>query len=387
MTNSKFAPSRLGRSLDDVETPQYPEQSAEWKRFVKWRDRDPLAISSGMRTELAKVSGSKLVSGGYMICCPFHADKTPSCRVGTDPGRRNFGKFRCFGCPAHGTWFQLAERLNLDLLTGSQFETEFTPKFFGEYYEEAFLTDTGSVSVDDPLEAGTTHADDRDRKLGLYPIERDLAKRLGIQKEWRSIPTKLLLDIGAELEWWRSPKYPNMQPKWLLFLPVYVKGKRKGFICAELQKPKVKRPSYLNKGGEWSSRFGLFPFDYVINLMRTKETSTVVLVEGPRDALRLLQAGIPALAILGTQSWSERKIRLLEFAGVDRIITLFDGDGPGKQATEDIVPTITSRFDVHTVRLWVIAKSLGLKKLDPCELSPGRITAIRRQVFGPTLKD
>ena len=44
------------------------------------------------------------VNRGNMVCCPFHADRTPSMKLNED-------YFYCFGCGAHGDVIDLAARL------------------------------------------------------------------------------------------------------------------------------------------------------------------------------------------------------------------------------------------------------------------------------------
>jgi hypothetical protein len=124
--------------------------------------------------------------------------------------------------------------------------------------------------------------------------------------------------------------------------------------------------------------------------------SSVVLVEGPRDALRLLSYGIPCMAILGTHSWSDKKSGLLEAAGVDRIITCFDGDEAGKIATNLIVygktvnkavrPNFTpleNLFTVKAVKLWnlPIPKDFAEGKFDPGNLPDSYLQKLKKLVM------
>ena len=44
------------------------------------------------------------IQQGSMVCCPFHADRTPSMQLNED-------YFYCFGCGAHGDVIDLAARL------------------------------------------------------------------------------------------------------------------------------------------------------------------------------------------------------------------------------------------------------------------------------------
>ena len=53
--------------------------------------------------EAAEYYGLKVNRGG-MVCCPFHADRTPSMKLNED-------YFYCFGCGAHGDVIDLAARL------------------------------------------------------------------------------------------------------------------------------------------------------------------------------------------------------------------------------------------------------------------------------------
>ena len=77
MSPKHFASSK-GVLLDDLNIPKYDkETTSEWKRFAEWRDSDQVGLSAGMRRELGKVAGAKAVTHGFMIACPYHADRTP----------------------------------------------------------------------------------------------------------------------------------------------------------------------------------------------------------------------------------------------------------------------------------------------------------------------
>ena len=52
--------------------------------------------------EAAGHCGLKIGRGG-MVCCPFHADRTPSMKLNED-------YFYCFGCGVHGDVIDLAEK-------------------------------------------------------------------------------------------------------------------------------------------------------------------------------------------------------------------------------------------------------------------------------------
>lgn len=322
-------------------------------------------IADKIKGELARITTPKKLGSKFsFILCPYHSEKTPSGRVyHDDSGFSSKAYFKCYGCGVRKSWAQLASDLGLNPFTG---DGEFSPS--GRVLKHSFETVDSDLLGNAPLEATL---DD----LTLYKLTPSNAERVGIENyTWRGFDCEFLRKfVNARISYWdRTGRY-------YMFLPVNLFGEQKGFIQAQLKKPTDKKiPSYLNAGGAWSLHFGLFPFDPAIQLMRSKDLSTLVLVEGPRDALRLLSKGIPAVSILGTQSWSDSKSSNLEFAGVEKIIIFMDGDAAGKAATrmletgkrqEGIVSfkPLSSTFQVETLRLWKVPlpENFPESSLDP----------------------
>jgi hypothetical protein len=160
---------------------------------------------------------------------------------------------------------------------------------------------------------------------------------LPTNKVWRSIPTNFLIEVGAR-------KVTNQWGSSFVYLPVNVLGRERGYIKARLRK-KEGYTSYINSKGSWSAETGLFLYDYVIK--KFNKPRVVVLVEGPRDGLRLCMLGVPAISILGTQSWSDRKSRLLELSGADHAILCMDGDCAGIKAVSMIKGKLHRMMRVH----------------------------------------
>ena len=65
-------------------------------------DLDNIKSKISIRSELEKKT--KLIQKGkdYWCCCPFHEEKTPSCKINDD-----YGSFYCFGCGAKGDIFSI----------------------------------------------------------------------------------------------------------------------------------------------------------------------------------------------------------------------------------------------------------------------------------------
>lgn len=252
--------------------------------------------------QLQSYSGPKKVlnSSSTFVSCPFHSEQTPSGRVFHSPTSRSPGSFKCYGCGQTANWDELAPRLGLQPYKWSKPVAQYTHSRRQEQEEKA------------PVKCRFT--------------------QIPPNKVWRRIRTNLLRKIGCRMGHYT---YESGFKQKMLWFPVRIKGEERGFIRARLHKEEGKA-SYLNAEGGWSRAYGLFPYDYVTK----NDPSVIVLVEGPRDALRLISCGVPAMAILGTQSWSQRKSQLVEMTGARWVILCFDGDDAGLKAIELVRPLL-----------------------------------------------
>lgn len=265
--------------------------------------------------QLRIYSGKKIQGpDGTTVLCPFHSERTPSCHIFHGPKAYVPGYFVCLGCGAKGRWDVIAPALGLEAFKGGPAHA---------------------------IEARPLAPEREDESVDSTNFE---LKRLPANKMWRGFETDWLREVGCKL----------MVTGWgtkFLWMPVIVGGTVRGYIRGRMRKdPEGNFPSYLNKRGTWSKTHGLFPFDYAIDMMG--KSKTIVLVEGPRDALRLLEHGIPAMAILGTNTWSPKKVDLLEMHGVRRVILMLDGDPAGIDATEKIEPALRNMFSTTVLKLW-----------------------------------
>lgn len=311
-----------------------------------------VAFADAVRREVATMPGAKPERMQTMMLCPFHSERTPSGKINHDPASPYLGRYFCWGCSARFSWKDFSSKVGLAPLNGKEFHSENVPHFMTEFYQEELLGVKAKEVVD--------KKEDRERPFTAENFEEIVGDK------WRGFGFDFLskIDNIRFRKRFRKLEEGGWEDFWCVRLPVVVNGIERGHSDALLEKPE-KGSSYLNMKGDWTHSYGLFPFDYAVRLMRRKNIHTMVLVEGQRDALRLLRTGIPAVAIMGTKSWSVMKIRLLELAGVNRIILCMDGDGPGEEASELLEPTLTEGFDLHVVKLWVVAKKLNRKKIDP----------------------
>lgn len=311
-----------------------------------------------IREELSRFPGKKKISGSDIdIQCPFHQENTPSCGVYVVPnGKLPFGFFHCLGCGASGLWNKLAEKANLRTVKQNDKPTS-TDRDSNEAQK---LRDTLL-----PPKGGNV--------VMPYGIEFD-------DKEWRGIDGDLVRKIGGILG------FDPVMKIACLYMPVSIDKKLVAYIKAALIK-KRGALSYLITGKLIEE--GLFPYNYVRKMLGKGKYRYLVIVEGPRDALFLIQHGIPAIAILGTRAWSARKRRIITRLCIanDAIpLVMMDcdkADKQGKRAGQSAQARIIADFQlakvaVSSIPLEKYARQLKVKELDPATLPLKLVKKIKK---------
>lgn len=252
------------------------------------------------------------------IKCPFHGggqERTPSCCINLVKGKYPIGFFYCFACGKHGSWNDLAEKIGG--LT----------KMEGEELKHQELLTTRLTSAQTAALFGKEMEESIDFKIMI-----DWNRR----EDWRGISGELLYKLGAKLffnkQWKRNQ----------IFLPAYQNGELKGGIKGALVK-EPNYPSYLNTAGPWVKKT-LFPYDFTRKMERAKDF--IAIVEGPRDALNLIQYGFPALAILGSKNWSDLKCSMVTLLNPKYIVLALDNDEAGIQALETIYASFKDSAEI-----------------------------------------
>lgn len=269
------------------------------------------------------------------IICQWHKvdgggrEKTPSFIVNLqNNGRYRAGSGRCFGCGKFIKKFEAIidpSKEGLDTSLGDDVD---------EYAEPLY-----NESVDRILS-------DEDEEGIVLPNALPWLRH----EDWRSVTGQLMHLISAK------QIYEEQYEKIMAYLPCMVNEEHVGGIKANLVKQG--KLNYINLPGDWVKEKGLFPYDFVVKYLNKYKLKTIVLVEGPRDALRSLQQGIPALAILGSQNWSENKAELIINLGVERIITAMDPDVAGNKATNAVFESFTGEIDIYNFRFDKYGKNI-----------------------------
>jgi len=257
----------------------------------------------GIQVALRQSTGSDIAA----FCFGGHDRKTPSLFF-----RRLDGAFYCHGCGKRGkNWNELRTYVDVDLLREQDLpdEARVLQEKLSRQWREAFL------NIDLP-----------------WDVE-------AWQGSWRGIRQETLKNIYSFK--WFDPM--SLCPR--ILFPVTIRGEIRGWVARRLDKAppgqKLDRP-YRN-AMHMSSKQMVFPYDSVVKIRR----KTLVLVEGPYDALRLINYNIPALSILGTGNFHPDNMGYFTNTCAGRIILAMDSDDAGRKARYEIAPILQEMFEVE----------------------------------------
>ena len=277
----------------------------------------------------------KMTAEHRMICCPYHDDSSPSLGIYVADGTNvPLGSFNCFGCEASGSWNKLAEKLGFP--TFKDWNTSFKEN---TTLVEVEVEDQTIASIMTSLRSGYTE----------WPSNR----------KWRGFNGDVIREVGGLL-------IDDSYTKGIgVFFPVYIGRILRGGVKAAMKKIKG-RLSYVTTKGTWIKKYGLFLFEPV----KALKLNYVVVVEGPRDALRLYIEGIPAIAILGSQNFGAAKALMLSALFPDFVICLPDNDEAGKKMKKLVKAHMSKYCPVYSVTL-----PEGVK--DPAEMDDDDIEDLK----------
>ncbi len=285
----------------------------------------------------------------FWCCCPFHQEKTPSCKV--DPVTQTW---HCFGCGEGGdaiTYIRklddvdfvdavrfLARRANIELKESPQerlgkskkARVKAVCKETADFYHGLLLrsAESGASQAREYL-AGRNLGGDIPRKwmLGFAPGRRQLVTHL------RSLgfSDKEMIDANVALQG-RDGRGINDRFFERVMFPINdVRGEVIAFGGRVIG---TGEPKYLNSGDTpvFHKSEVLFALDKAKASMAS--TGDAIICEGYTDVIAMHEAGFTnTVATLGT-SLTRQHIRLLSHHAKKRIIYLFDGDEAGQRAAD-----------------------------------------------------
>jgi len=305
-------------------------------------DLDNIKSKISISSELEKKT--KLVQKGkdYWCCCPFHEEKTPSCKINDD-----LGSFYCFGCGAKGDIFTLYTNLynynfvdavkELSQRAGVQINFQDVQQTKQENQVEAILKLT--------CEWYQNNLDSSDaQKCKLYLGNRKLSDatiskfKLGYSYNSSSTLYKflkgqsfndedLLKSNVVKLD--KNNKIRDYFYKRLIFPILNLQGRVVGFGGRALDDT---NPKYINSPESklFQKRHLLYNLNLAKNIARKKDN--ILICEGYMDVISLYQKGLQSVvAPLGT-SLTENQLQL-SWKYSSKPTIMFDGDKAGIRAS------------------------------------------------------
>lgn len=324
-------------------TPNYTGLSfAEHREFKFGQNRkiipDGPETEAHVRNELKRrFRYHKLQGGNIVVQCCFHKDPDSTHDVSftlsvnlkshTDNKNRTIspGTYHCWSCGVSGDWNSLAEQAGMAKL----------------YADDNF--DMATSVTEQHYETPYEHPEEgwlRDLKPDWDWVRKDSV-----------VTNATLKSVGAKMQRYRKTKTGKIVKDIRLWLPVHEHGEVVAHIGAALSKDQ--EPKYLNSVGDWAKQH-FYGFDEALVLSKKwaerSYRNFCVIVEGPADALVLMQNGIPAMANIGVDTWSPEKATLLA-ALFDIVFPCGDGDKPGRELNKSIKDSLGKLMDVKALRL------------------------------------
>ena len=219
----------------------------------------------------------------------------------------------CWVCDWKGSWDSFAKAHGMQGLRGKVSE------FAREPYQN-------STDVAAQVRAQLAAEEEESSEIGSIP-QGMIPWAQYTQESWRGLTVEFLTSLGAQLWKQHNPKSGYTTSR--IYLPFMQRGSLVGYTGRRLDSYSALK--YYN--APWAkARQILYPYDYIARM----KVKTVVLVEGQIDALNLIQYGIPALCIMGTNNWSDFKRDLLQAIFIDNVYVCMDGDAAGSLAASKL---------------------------------------------------
>lgn len=280
------------------------------------------------------------------VLCPFHEESKGSCTIFLDASPQTF---HCFGCGAKGNILEFVTRIE-------EAELRDAAKLLGEICDIDLA----------PPQAGR-------RSATTKPPKKTAAKR----SSKKAAPKKAANAVDAPadnepvnppltFELKLDPEHPYLAERGVS--PEVVGAFGIGYCGRGMMRNRICFPIH-NEAGELVAYAGRWAEDevpedeekyllppkflksrVVFNLHRIEKVEHLTIVESYWSVLRLHELGIPAVSPMG-RSISEEQLRLLRALGAPLISVMFDGDEPGRAATEAVLPALAESFYVHVAPL------------------------------------
>lgn len=273
--------------------------------------------------------------------CPLHGGdpSATTLRINLAVGASvGVGVWKCYSCQRGGHWNKLAVAIGVDPLVVDE-----NPEW---------------VDLVVPVEAV-----DYQPPAGLHPWPSGAVwERTNKDGSKTVLPAKVFGLLGAK--YWcchgtaaadcvigsKSYVEGDRVPEVRAWLPVERdRGTVVAHVAALLSTRYPGAKKYLNSAGSWPRRY-IAMHVAALELAKMLGVSTLVVVEGPADAMRLMSLGIPAVPLLGVGNWTEDKAGLLASCW-SCVLVCLDADTAGQAGQARVLASLCSRMSAEGVVL------------------------------------
>ena len=284
----------------------------------------------------------KIIKKGndYWCCCPFHEEKTPSCKINDD-----LGSYYCFGCGAKGDIFTIYTELYN--YTFPDAVRDLAKRVGINISENNFKQNTENEKVFKILELSTQWFEknlQQNDKCKQYLKKRSLSNntiknfRIGYSSNSSTTLYQFLKENNFKdedilksnvIKKDKNNKIKDFFYKRLMFPIINEQNKIVGFGGRVLDNS---NPKYINspESNIFQKRSILYNLNHAKNFIRSKQN--MLICEGYMDVISLYENNIKtAVAPLGT-ALTENQLTL-SWKYVNKPTIMFDGDNSGLKAS------------------------------------------------------
>lgn len=298
----------------------------------------------------------KRSGNSYKCCCPFHAEKTPSCTFSPDKQL-----FHCFGCGAGGDVITFIRRIeNLDYMDAVRFLAQRAgmpmpedngdngssqkrrmlyeiQREAGRFFHQNLFSEDGAAGLDYLRRRGLS--DHTIKRFGLgyakdsYDNLRMYLRKLGYS-DFDMVDASLLVNNNNKF-------YDKFRDR--VMFPIFdTRGNVAAFGGRALSEEKNGRklPKYLNSSE--TMVFSKSDLLFALNIAKNSKADHFILCEGYMDVISMHQAGFDsAVASLGT-ALTESQCRMLARLGKKEVILSYDSDEAGQKAAARAIELLSA---------------------------------------------
>ena len=298
----------------------------------------------------------KRSGSSYMCCCPFHAEKTPSCSISPDKQL-----FHCFGCGAGGDVITFIMQIeNLDYMEAVRFLAQRAgmpmpedngdngasrkrqrlyevQREAGRYFHQVLFSKEGAPGLEYLRQRGLS--DHTIKLFGLgyaknesYDLHNHL-RNLGYT-DYEMLDASLLVNRNGKI-------YDKFRDR--VMFPIFdTRGNVAAFggraLVEEINGYKL--PKYLNSAE--TMVFSKSNLLFALNKAKNSKADYFILCEGYMDVISMHQAGFDsAVASLGT-ALTEQQCGIIARLGKKEVILSYDSDEAGQKAASRAIGLLSA---------------------------------------------